>query len=119
MSSGKVGEDAVPEVLVLAAAEEDVGDSLSPLSTAATGARDGGNVSVEEEVVEANLFSPQLHQQRALPLAKPLMKLQHFLGRRRRVPVCRAAFLVFPPRACPLSLRLSLAPSSERCPERV
>ena len=96
-----------------------MGDGLPPLSAAATRACDGRNVSVEEEVVEANLLGPQLHQQRALPLAEPLVELQHFLGRRRRVPVCRAAFLVFHPRACPLSLCLSLAPSSERCPEWV
>jgi hypothetical protein len=51
VSSGKIGEDAVPEVLVLAAAEENVGDNLSPLSAAATGTCDGRNVSVEEEVV--------------------------------------------------------------------
>ena len=38
MSSRKVGEDAVPEVLVLAAAEDDVANGLSPLSTAAAGA---------------------------------------------------------------------------------
>ena len=60
MSSGKVGEDAVPEVLVLAAAEENVDDGLSPLSAAAAGACDGGNVSVEEEVIESNLLGPQL-----------------------------------------------------------
>ena len=119
MSSGKVGEDALPEVLVLAAAEEDVGDGLSPLSTAAAGACNGGNVSVEEEVVESNLLSPQLHQQRALPLAEPLMELQHLLGGRWCVPIRRAAFLLFPPCADPLSCRLILAPPSERRPEWV
>ena len=58
MSSGKVGEDALPEVLVLAAAEDDVGDGLSPLSTAAAGASDVWNVSIEEDVVESDLFGP-------------------------------------------------------------
>ena len=40
MSSRQVGKDAVLEVFVLAAAEENVGISLSPLSTAAAGASD-------------------------------------------------------------------------------
>jgi hypothetical protein len=38
VSSRKVSEDVVPEVLVLTAAEDNVGNGLSPLSTAATGA---------------------------------------------------------------------------------
>jgi hypothetical protein len=38
VSFGKIGEDAVPEVFVLAAVEEDVGDGLPPLSAAAAGA---------------------------------------------------------------------------------
>ena len=104
---------------MLAAAEEDVGDGLSPLSTAAAGASDVGNVSIEEEVVEADFLSPQLHQQRALPLAEPLVELQHLLGGRWCVPVCRAAFLFYPPCADPLSCRLSLAPPPKRRPEWV
>jgi hypothetical protein len=80
VSSRKVGEDALPEVLVLAAAEDDVGNSLSPLSTAAAGASDVRNVSIEEKVVGSNPLGPQLHQQRALPLAEPLVELQHILS---------------------------------------
>ena len=49
MSSGKVGEDALPEVLVLAAAEDDVGNGLSPLSTAVAGASDVRNVSIKRK----------------------------------------------------------------------
>lgn len=98
---------------MLAAAEEDVGDSLSPLSTAAAGASDVRNMAIEEEVVKADFLSPQLHQQRALPLAQPLVELQHLLGGRRCVPVCRATFLVFPPCADPGSLCLRLAPPSK------
>jgi hypothetical protein len=75
VSSRKVGKDAVPEVLVLAAAEEDVGDSLLPLSAAAAGACNSKNVSIEEEVVKTNLLSLQLYQQRAFLLAKPLVEL--------------------------------------------
>ena len=93
MSSGKVGEDAVPEVLVLAAAEENVDDGLSPLSAASAGTCDGGNVSVKEKVIESNLLGPQLHQQRALTFAEPLVELQHLLSRRWRVSVCRAALV--------------------------
>ena len=61
MSSRQVSEDAVLEVLVLAAVEKDVGDSLSPLSTAAAGASNVWNVSIKEEVVETDLLSSQLH----------------------------------------------------------
>ena len=61
MWSGKVGEDAVPEVLVLAAAEDDVGNGLSPLSTAAAGAGYVRDVSIKEKVVESDLLGPQLH----------------------------------------------------------
>ena len=104
---------------MFAAAEEDVGDSLSPLSTATAGASDVQNVSIEEEVVETDLLSPQLHQQRALPLAEPFVELQHLLSGHWRVPVCRAAFLFFSPRANPGSLCLRLAPPSKRCSERV
>jgi hypothetical protein len=86
VSSGKVSEGALPEVLVLVAAEDDVGNGLSPLSTAAAGAIDARNVSIEEKVVESNLLGPQLHQQRALPLAEPLVELQHLLSRRWCVP---------------------------------
>jgi hypothetical protein len=91
---------------------------LSLIPTAA-GASDVRDVSIEEEVVEADLLGSQLHQQRALPLAKLLVELQHPLGGHRRVSVCRAAFLVFPPCADPRPLCLFLAPSLERCPERV
>lgn len=80
MSSGKVGEDALSEVLVLTAAEDDVGNGLSPLSTAAAGAGYVRNVSIEEKVVESDLLSPQLHQQRALLLAESLVELQHILS---------------------------------------
>ena len=80
MSSGKVGEDALSEVLVLAAAEDNVGNGLSPLSTAAAGTSYVRNVSIEEKVVESDLLSPQLYQQRALPLAEPLVELQHILS---------------------------------------
>ena len=46
---------------MLTAAEEDVSDSLSPLSTAAAGASDVWNVLIKEEVVKTDLLSPQLH----------------------------------------------------------
>jgi hypothetical protein len=82
VSSGKVGEDALPKVLVLAAAEDDVGNGLSPLSTATAGASDVWNVLTKEKVVESDLLSPQLYQQRALPLAEPLVELQHLLSGR-------------------------------------
>jgi hypothetical protein len=59
--SRKVGEDVVPEVLVLAAAEDDVGNGLSPLSTAATGAGYVWDVLIKEEVVKSNLLSLQLY----------------------------------------------------------
>jgi hypothetical protein len=49
-----------------------VGDRLPPLSAAASGAGNGRDASVEEEVVESDLLGPQLHQQRAFPLAEPL-----------------------------------------------
>ena len=94
-----------------------MGDGLSPLSAAAPGTGIGWNISIEEKVVKADLLSPQLHQQRALSLAEFLVELQHFLDGRRRVLVRRVAVLVFSPRAYPLYLRLSLTPSSERCPE--
>ena len=102
---------------MLAAAEEDVGDGLSPLSTAAAGASDVRNVSIEEEVVETDLLGPQLHQQRALSLAEPLVELQHLLGGHWCVPVCCAAFLVFSLCANPRALCLCFAPSSKRCPK--
>jgi hypothetical protein len=119
VSSGKVGEDAVPEVLVLAAAEDDVCNGLSPLSTAASGTGYVWNVSIEEKVVESDLLSPQLYQQRALPLAEPLVELQHLLSGRWCVPIRRAAFLLFPLCTDPLSYHLILAPPSERRPEWV
>ena len=59
--SRKVSEDAVLEVLVLATAEEDVGNSLLPLSIAAAGAYNSRNVLVKEEVIKSNLLSLQLH----------------------------------------------------------
>ena len=119
MSSGKVGEDALPEVLVLAAAEDDVGNGLSPLSTAAAGASDVRNVSTKEKVVESNLLGPQLHQQRALLLAEPLVELQHLLGGRWCVPIRSAAFLFFPLCADPRSICMRLALSSKRHPKWV
>jgi hypothetical protein len=61
-----------------------VSDGLSPLPAAAARASDVRNVSVEQEVVEPDLLSLQLHQQRALPLAEPLVELQHFLCGRRQ-----------------------------------
>ena len=51
MSSGEVAEYVVLEVLVLAAVEEDVGNSLPPLSTRTAGASNGRDSSIEEEVV--------------------------------------------------------------------
>jgi hypothetical protein len=96
-----------------------VGDGLPPLSTAAAGAGNGGNVSVEEKVAKANLFGPQLHQQRALPLAEPLVELQHLLSGRWCMPIRSAAFLFFPLCADLRSICLHLAPPSERCPEWV
>jgi hypothetical protein len=119
VSSGKVGEDALPEILVLAATEDNVGNGLSPLSTAAAGASYVRNVSTEAKVVESDLLGPQLHQQRALPLAEPLVELQHLLGGRWCVPIRSAAFLFFPPCTDPGSICLHLAPPSERCPEWV
>jgi hypothetical protein len=76
VSSGKVGEDAVPEVLVLAAAEDDVGDGLSPLPTAEARVSDAWNVLIEEKVVESDLFGPQLHQ----PFFSSLDALIHTLS---------------------------------------
>lgn len=61
MLSRKVGEDALLEVLVLAAAEDDVGDGLSPLSTAAARASNVQNVLIKEKVVKSNLLSLQLY----------------------------------------------------------
>jgi hypothetical protein len=119
VSSGKVGEDALSEVLILAAAEDDVGNGLSPLSTAAAGAGYVRNVSIEEKVVESDLLGLQLHQQRALPIAEPLVELKHLLGGRWCVPIRSAAFLFFPPCADPRSICLHFAPSSERRPEWV
>jgi hypothetical protein len=52
-----------------------VGNSLLPLSTAAAGTGHSRDVLIEEKVVETNLFSLQLHQQRAFPLAKSFMEL--------------------------------------------
>jgi hypothetical protein len=80
---------------------------------------DSRDVSIEEEIVESDLLGPQLYQQRSLSLAEPLMELQPLLGGRRRVSVCRAAFLVFSPCAYPCPLCLRLTPSSERCSEWV
>ena len=116
MSSGKNGKDAVPEVLVLTAAEDNVDDGLSPLSTAAAGASDVRNVLIEEKAIKSDLFGPQLHQQRALPLAEPLVELQHLLGGRWCVPMRSAAFLFFPLCADPRSICLHLALSFERRP---
>jgi hypothetical protein len=59
-----------------------VRDSLSSRSTVTAGAGNVWHSSGEEEVVEADLLSPQLHQQRALPLAEPLIELQRLLGGR-------------------------------------
>jgi hypothetical protein len=96
-----------------------VGDGLTSLSTAAARTSDNRDVSIEEKIVEPDLLGPQLYQQRALSLAEPLVEQQPLLGGRRCVSVCRAAFLVFPPRAGPRSLCLCLASSPERCPEWV
>ena len=104
---------------MFAAVEEDVSDSLTSLSTAAAGASNSRDVSIEEKVVESDLLGPQLYQQRALSLTEPLVELQHFLGGHWCVPVCRAAFLVHPLCADPRPLCLRLAPSAERCSERI
>jgi hypothetical protein len=59
-----------------------VGDSLPPLSAATSRAGNSWDSSVEDEIVESNLLSSQLHQQRTFPLAEPLVELQHhFSGR--------------------------------------
>jgi hypothetical protein len=88
------------------AAEENVIDSLPSLSAVAAWAAHIRHSSVEEEVVEADLLSPQLYQQRALPLVKPFMKLEYLFGGHRCMSVGRSAFrlcsrLVHP---CPLFL---------------
>jgi len=99
---------------MFAAVEEDVSDSLTSLSTAAAGASNSRDVSIEEKVVESDLLGSQLHQQRALTFAEPLVELQHLLSGRWRVSVCRATFLVFSPCTDSLSLCLDFAPSAER-----
>ena len=96
-----------------------MGNGLSPLSTAACGTGYVCNVSVEENVVESDLLSPQLYQQRALPLAEPLVELQHLLGGRWCVPIRSAAFLFFPLCADPRSICMRLALSSKRHPKWV
>jgi hypothetical protein len=55
--SRKVSEDAVLEVLILTAAEENVDNSLLPLSAAVAGAYNSRNVLVKEEVIKSNLLS--------------------------------------------------------------
>ena len=57
MLSRKVSKDTVLEVLILTTVEENVDNSLSPLSTAVAGACNGGNVLVKEEVIKSNLLS--------------------------------------------------------------
>ena len=87
MSSRKVAEYLVPEVLVGPAAKEDMSDGLPPLSTLASRADGSWHSSVEEEVVEPDFLCPQLYQQSAFLLAEALMKLEYFLGRPRCVSV--------------------------------
>lgn len=81
---------------MLAVTQEEMSDGLPSLST--TAARAGNNRDVSpEEVVKAYLLGLQPDQQRVFPFVEPFVELQHFLGRRWRVSVCRAASLVFPP----------------------
>ena len=119
VSSRKVSKDTVLEVLVLTAAEDNVYDSLSPLSTATARARYIQDVLIKEEVVKSNLLSLQLHQQHALLLIKPLIELQHLLSRRQCVPIYRAAFLFYLLCADLLSYYLSLTLPSKRRPKQV
>jgi hypothetical protein len=61
VSAGWVGEDAVSDVLMSSAAEEIVGNDLSPLATLAARASDVRHSSVEGQVVEPDIFSARLH----------------------------------------------------------
>ena len=62
------------------AAEEDVSDGLPPLAALAAGAGDIWHSSAEEKVVQADLFSAQLHQQCALLFAEPFVELEYLLS---------------------------------------
>jgi len=79
--------DAVPEIPVLAAVEEDVGDGLSSRSAVAARAGDVWHFSGEEEVAEPNLSGAELYQQRALSLEQSLVELEYLLRGRWRVSV--------------------------------
>lgn len=73
MSSREVFEYLVVEVLVDPASEQDVSGSLSSLSTLASCADNLWHSSVEEEVVQSDLFCSHLDQQGAFALAKVLV----------------------------------------------
>jgi hypothetical protein len=62
--SRKVSKDAVLEVLVLAAAEKDIVDGLSPLPALAARSGDLWHSLGEKEVVQSDLLVAQLHQLR-------------------------------------------------------
>ena len=73
MSSREVAEYLVAEVLVGPASEQEMSGSLSSLSALASCANDLWHSSVEEEVVQSNLFCSYLDQQSAFALAKVLV----------------------------------------------
>jgi hypothetical protein len=109
--SREVAEDAVPEISALAAVEEDVRNSLLSRPVVAVGASNIWHSSGEEEVVEPDLLSLQLHQQRALLFSEPLVEPEYLFGGRRCVSVGCAALCVCAPLHSPCPLRLYLAPS--------
>jgi hypothetical protein len=76
---GYVGGDMVPEVLVLAAAGEDMSDIVSRLPAAVLGTGDCRDPSFEEEVVETDVLGPWLHRQCAFSRAEPLVELHPLL----------------------------------------
>lgn len=68
MLISSLGEDAVPEVLARAVAENDGGDGPSPLYTASTGAGDVLSLLIGYGVVPTDLIGPQLYRQCTPPL---------------------------------------------------
>jgi len=93
-----------------------VGDGLSSRSAVTAWTGDVWHSSVEEKVIESDLLSTQLYQQRALPLGSALVELKNLFGGCGRVSVCRSAFGVFTPLCYLCPLCLCLAPSLHRRP---
>ncbi len=67
--SWEADEFLSPKFSVLAAAQKDVCNRLSSLSTPALGVLDSWDFPVEEEVLESDLLGPLLYEQRALRVA--------------------------------------------------